>query len=351
ARSRVAAELARLRAMAETAPHAVRRVVVHIAGAAASYGFAATRAFWADAYARARRVAAKKAPVPTGSATSAAQQLLTVPCPTVLDPPGFLHVALHIRRGDVLRYATKGHKSHSPRLAALRFTPDAHFVAVLRALLAPVSLPQPANSTTVQIQPQQPSKQIKPLLDPARVVIHIVSDADSAGIAAVQSAAVALLAGAPPAPGNSSHHPRVRLYASNSPAAALHLLAAADILVGSKSGFTQLAAVVGPAAAATLKLLPAAKWPRYDGVSNVVAVPELAPSVATSGATAAAANTTTEWDRSVRSAAAKGLRAMAAAFAAARAAPGTWICEHRNASVVADAVYTALGTSAVAASR
>ncbi|KAI9337388.1 hypothetical protein DFJ73DRAFT_798478 [Zopfochytrium polystomum] len=381
-------ELGRLRAESSAAAagggasgEGVERVVVKVVGAAASHGYADTWRFWSGAYRRARRLG-----VGAGGAG----------CPLVAAASGgggeerLLHVALHVRRGDVLRYATRGAKGYSARLARLRFTADEWFVGVVRALVERAGV------------------------DRDRVVVHVVTDGSPDDVAALIDALAGVLAGSSGGGGGSGagvtsgvpaaaahrlaardsaaaglgrdsggggggriavpkpaegapcldgddnedanavdadddrdddddddddrkgfsgwsdeeraaydalfgadgpirspklllarrgrglsrrdpsaaagtaatttnkdrlahhhhhHHPRVRFH-GGAPTQSLHLLAAADVLVGSKSGFTQLAAVIGAGLGAAVKVVPDAEWPRYDGIPNVVKASE-----------------------------------------------------------------------------
>ncbi|KAJ3102134.1 hypothetical protein HDU97_000776 [Phlyctochytrium planicorne] len=177
-------------------------VLFDIGFPAASYSFKHTRKFWSRAYARARRTH------PT-------------PCRYSLDPHK-IHVAVHIRQGDVLRFANMGFK----RLTKLRFLPLEYFSAVIKGIYATFKKDS--------------------------VALHLFTDGRKEDMAKLMDEF------------------NFVSFNNNNPVKSLHNLAGADVLVCSKSGFSQLAAVISSADGQAIKLIPDADWPSYEGIPNTV---------------------------------------------------------------------------------
>jgi hypothetical protein len=125
--------------------------------------------------------------------------------------PYLVHVALHVRMGDVAIYAQKGKK----RLMSLRWLPPSYFINTLKLLTN--------------------------IMDRKRLRIHVFSDGSREEIDDILNVIEGSL-----------------FYLGKGGQAtieAFHCIAAADIIIGSKSGFTQVAAVVGAGGGFSLKIL------------------------------------------------------------------------------------------------
>ncbi|KAI8853736.1 hypothetical protein BC829DRAFT_382023 [Chytridium lagenaria] len=173
---------------------------------AASYSYKYTRNFWSMAYALARKTH-------------------PMSCEYSKEPHK-LHVAVHVRHGDVLRYAQKGWS----RLTKLRYLPLDYFKNLISKLLEYFHEDQ----IRLHLFTDGNIEDLKPLLDAYSFASFINTD----------------------------------------PIRSLHLLAASDILISSKSGFSQLAAVIGSGGGGNIKIIPDAEWPSYDGIPNTITMDE-----------------------------------------------------------------------------
>ncbi|KAJ3216084.1 hypothetical protein HDU67_009964 [Dinochytrium kinnereticum] len=179
-------------------------VLIRLDFSAASYSFKYTRLFWSAAYAFARKTH-------------------PWPCEYSKDPHK-LHVAVHVRHGDVLRFAQKGFT----RLTKLRYLPLEYFQTAIGNLFE--------------------------LFNEDRVSLHLFSDGKKEDLKPLLDAFT------------------FASFTNSKPLQSLHLLAAADILICSKSGFSQLAAVVGSGGGGNIKLIPEGDWPSYDGIPNTITI-------------------------------------------------------------------------------
>ncbi|RKO83133.1 hypothetical protein BDK51DRAFT_37451 [Blyttiomyces helicus] len=181
------------------------------------YVFEHTADFWARAYHRARAIELTNYESPAHLPHC---QLL----PANMRAPRLVHIAIHVRHGDIMRMA----RSHAHNQHVLRFLPNHYFIGVLRELHTML----PANLTTVTVFTDGDARSVREIVAnfPGHSKILAASAADD---------------------GTES----------------LKALAASDILIGSKSGYTQLAALLS---GDSIKIVPRWWWPSYAGMANVV---------------------------------------------------------------------------------
>ncbi|KAJ3417043.1 Enkurin domain-containing protein 1 [Chytridiales sp. JEL 0842] len=162
------------------------------------------------------------------SAYKAARKTHPIPCShfSTTDPYK-IHIGVHIRHGDVLDYAEQGKE----RLTKLRFLAMSYFVKTLQLIFNVV----PQNHTVINVFSDGKWEDFQELLNT---------------------------------------FPESQLILGGDPVKAMHHLAASDIIVGSKSGFTQIAALIGAGGGWGVKILPDVKWPTYAGFDNVVKISE-----------------------------------------------------------------------------
>ncbi|RKO91387.1 hypothetical protein BDK51DRAFT_48978, partial [Blyttiomyces helicus] len=185
------------------------------------YVFEHTADFWTSTYHRARAIEMTNYTTPTDLPYC---QLL----PAKMRDPRLVHIAIHVRHGDILRLV----RQHSSDKHALRFLPNRYFITILNDLQSLL----PADLTTLTVFTDGEARKVREIVAnfPGQAMVLAASAADS---------------------GTDS----------------LKALAAADILIGSKSGFTQLAALLS---GHSVKVVPRWYWPSYAGIANVIDVDE-----------------------------------------------------------------------------
>jgi hypothetical protein len=213
--------------------------------------------------------------------------------------PYKLHIGIHIRHGDVLEYAEQGKE----RLTKLRFLPMEYFVQVLETLFE--------------------------VVDRKRAIINVFSDGKWEDFHLLLD-----------------RYPETHLILGGDPIKALHHLAASDVLVGSKSGFTQIAVLVGAGGGLGVKLLPDVPWPSYAGFDNVLKIPtEAEPEVGKKELEGADGSSYRLWaNHTVRDMMKTELRiGLALMTKRYHDSPNTaWTCKRRSAEVVIKAVKECL---------
>ncbi|KAJ3293965.1 hypothetical protein HDU76_006993 [Blyttiomyces sp. JEL0837] len=161
-----------------------------------------------------------------------------------------LHIAVHIRHGDVLgdrcvvHVYTDGHRSALADL--LEEFPEVRFHGSGGG----------AKTTINEVVEQEPDNDEK-----EKGSIGTNNNANKSKSTISNS-------------NNTTTTTTTTISGNNGAVDALHHLASADVLIGSKSGFTQVAAVIGSGGGWALKILPNVTWPTYHGIPNVIYVNE-----------------------------------------------------------------------------